>query len=439
MRATASLGVSQQPFPAKALFWAADMPPARGPVQMLQPAPRAIPRPPSMLFDLEMEELAAVPKLDSEAQQAVVAAHSIIGQSVASCEVVRDVERACQQVNAQGKSVCTQALAEALSQLGYSVAIRESLGGGSGGQCLRNLRHSFLCCMPEQRSHTHQPHTANISRSSGVIIVDPTFRDQFDIAHKTLRYSAVIDALPAVLVCNSSKIQTLVELLCAEMSLAFHSTGTVLPPWRYTKSMLSKWQPRQSVDLSLLPGRQSGKQHEQQLPYGGHPLPPMAAPAVVRSSLLFRNVRAVSEASGSDSSTSTCCLAGGKCQVSNCSTAAPDSSATSDVTSMACQSGSSGNQVLLASKHQQHNAQHHQQQRQGQPPPDGRSEQFRDFAMFPCQQAGFDAGVVPVSTATHQMLPVRRHVTFEPLRRVVGGFAASFGSGAQSAMLAAAQ
>jgi uncharacterized protein (TIGR01615 family) len=109
------------------------------------------------------------------------------------------------------------------------------------------LRH---CCLVLQRP---QPANATPSNSSSIsidsIIVDPTFRDQFAIAHPSARYAAVLDSLPAVYVGHAGRIPQLVELLCAEMSLAFHAAGIVLPPWRQTKSMLSKWQPRRSIEL----------------------------------------------------------------------------------------------------------------------------------------------------------------------------------------------
>ena len=35
-------------------------------------------------------------------------------------------------------------MAEALLALGHSVTVRTALGGGGGGECLRNLRHVFL-------------------------------------------------------------------------------------------------------------------------------------------------------------------------------------------------------------------------------------------------------------------------------------------------------
>jgi hypothetical protein len=94
---------------------------------------------------------------------------------------------------------------------------------------------------------------ADSSESHGpIIIVDPTFKDQFAITRPTPRYTAVLEALPAVFVCRIDQVRPVVELLCAEMSLAFHSTGIVLPPWRYAKSMLSKWLPRRgSLDVNV--------------------------------------------------------------------------------------------------------------------------------------------------------------------------------------------
>lgn len=286
-----------------------------------------------------------------------------------------------------------------------------------------------------QKSQVQQPYSIT-SSSGGAIFVDPTFRDQFDIAHKTPRYAAVLEALPAVFVCHSSRIQALVELLCAEMSLAFHSTGNVLPPWRYTKSMLSKWQPRQSIDLSVMPARAPAATSKEQLQPAGasQTLPPMAAPAVVRSSLLFRNVRAVSEASGSNSSGAISYPAAGQSRSGSsresCSTAISNSSATPGQYPMDCPSGSSGNQDLLAAQQEhQHHSHQDDQAAVGQAGDDSFSSLRRMMS---------DAAALPTSTAL-EMLPARRQLSYEPLRRVVGGFAASLGSGAHNFLLTLAQ
>lgn len=51
-----------------------------------------------------------------------------------------------------GKAPEADALAERLVQLGYSVTVRTALGGGGGCECLRNLRHVFLCVRMPVRS-----------------------------------------------------------------------------------------------------------------------------------------------------------------------------------------------------------------------------------------------------------------------------------------------
>lgn len=68
----------------------------------------------------------------------------------------------------------------------------------------------------------------------------PHFREQFEISHPTPRYSGLLSMLPSVLVASAEQITALVQLLCAEMSLAFEHHGLSLPPWRQSKSLLSK-------------------------------------------------------------------------------------------------------------------------------------------------------------------------------------------------------
>lgn len=46
--------------------------------------------------------------------------------------------------------------------------------------------------------------------------------------------------LPEVMVAPAARLEPLVTLLCSEMSLAFEQHGLSLPPWRQSKSLLSK-------------------------------------------------------------------------------------------------------------------------------------------------------------------------------------------------------
>ncbi len=55
--------------------------------------------------------------------------------------------------------------------------------------------------------------------------MDPKFREQFEIAHPSPRYAALLAAVPAWFVGAEERLIPLVELLCAEMCAAFRATG----------------------------------------------------------------------------------------------------------------------------------------------------------------------------------------------------------------------
>lgn len=136
-------------------------------------------------------------------------------------------------------------LVAAAQALGFTVRLRDCVGGGAGAQCLHNLRHSFLILSPSAHS------TSSRSAHREEIIIDPTFKESFIIAHPSARYTAALEALPPVFIGTLRTVQPLVELLCAEMALAFKEAGIVMPPWRSLRSMMTKWMPRRSLDLPL--------------------------------------------------------------------------------------------------------------------------------------------------------------------------------------------
>lgn len=73
------------------------------------------------------------------------------------------------------------------------------------------------------------------------LIVDPCFRDQFEMAKATPSYMRFMDALPQVLVSTEPQLRQLVKILCREMHEAFVMHGASIPPWRGKESLLSKW------------------------------------------------------------------------------------------------------------------------------------------------------------------------------------------------------
>lgn len=151
-------------------------------------------------------------------------------------------------------------LADTLRKLGYPVKLRTALGGGWGGSCLRNLRHSFLAVTLTGNSNSNNTaasapikNTAVAAASSSpcTVLVDPRFREQFEIAHPTPRYARILAEVPAELVAPPERLSQAVDLLCSEMAVAFAATGTPVPPWRQAAAMMSKWQPRRSEEVDV--------------------------------------------------------------------------------------------------------------------------------------------------------------------------------------------
>lgn len=147
-------------------------------------------------------------------------------------------------------------LANGLTQYGYDVAVTHKQGGGPGGQCLRNLRHTFLSitcprqhpnaasnansapcsltaagALAEAAATATLPSTGSLGGGSrvglaqpygttavqmpyhaGVIIVDPELREQFDVANPTSRYEALVGTLPRVYVGAEERLPLVVEV-----------------------------------------------------------------------------------------------------------------------------------------------------------------------------------------------------------------------------------
>lgn len=128
-------------------------------------------------------------------------------------------------------------LATKLANVGYMVTVRTAIGGGQA--CFRNLRHEFLS-------------VEGAGDCQGLeFVVDPEFKQHFEIPHPSPLYQEILSSLPQAFVGTPGKLAPLVQLLCAEMANSFDVRGLTLPPWRRSKSMLTKWLPVKSRDVCL--------------------------------------------------------------------------------------------------------------------------------------------------------------------------------------------
>jgi uncharacterized protein (TIGR01615 family) len=141
-------------------------------------------------------------------------------------EAVRRLKPACTTIMGVEYARLVKLLAEA----GFQVAVR-----WPEGEC-KCLNKSRKCL--EKLSHTFLTFTTP-SQEDGII--EPRLREQFEIAHPTPSYRALLEQLPAEFVGPASKLRTLVEAVSAAMAMAFKEMEMSLPPWRRLPATLSKW------------------------------------------------------------------------------------------------------------------------------------------------------------------------------------------------------
>lgn len=154
-------------------------------------------------------------------------------------QVLNVVNGAKEVAASRNEQLTCDSLAAVFDSLGYSVYVRNALGGGPGMECMENLSHRFLV--------VEVPNAENTTES---LIVDIDFRAQFELAQPTLLYQELMNNMDAEFIGSERFLRDAVQVLCDEMALAFKDQGQHPPPWRRMSSMLSKWCPRRSEDIA---------------------------------------------------------------------------------------------------------------------------------------------------------------------------------------------
>jgi len=101
---------------------------------------------------------------------------------------------------------------------------------GGGGDYLRTLRWIFI--------------EVDVPQTSSRIVVEPRFRESFDVAHPTPLLKKILNAIPEVFVGSTARLRTLVGVLSEHIRVSFHAQGIIVPPWRHEIAMTSKWFPQ---------------------------------------------------------------------------------------------------------------------------------------------------------------------------------------------------
>lgn len=117
-----------------------------------------------------------------------------------------------------------------LCKLGYEVVIRSRCGGGEGRACMRNVPHTYLVVKENNGS--------SLKRE---IIVETAFRSHFSIPWASKAYKEILEKIPEVFVGEKRMLEEVGLIMAREMAEMFTKMNRVIPPWRRTESILSKW------------------------------------------------------------------------------------------------------------------------------------------------------------------------------------------------------
>eukprot|EP01025_Chloroclados_australasicus_P031601 TRINITY_DN3194_c0_g1_i4.p2 TRINITY_DN3194_c0_g1~~TRINITY_DN3194_c0_g1_i4.p2 ORF type:complete len:491 (+),score=56.63 TRINITY_DN3194_c0_g1_i4:211-1473(+) len=123
-------------------------------------------------------------------------------------------------------------LMDLLRKIGYVVNLQETLQKNKQKGDATSVPHKFLIC------------TGHLQRPEGPkaeIVLDPCFRQQFNLANSTNSYQDLLKGVPEIFVGSKHRLAKVVRKLSDEMKVCFRDTGLPLPPWRSPRAMLAKW------------------------------------------------------------------------------------------------------------------------------------------------------------------------------------------------------
>jgi uncharacterized protein (TIGR01615 family) len=73
------------------------------------------------------------------------------------------------------------------------------------------------------------------------VVVEPSFRAEFEMARAGAEYRELVAALPAVFVGRAERLRGVVKAMCAAAKQCMKENNMHLGPWRKQKYMQSKW------------------------------------------------------------------------------------------------------------------------------------------------------------------------------------------------------
>jgi uncharacterized protein (TIGR01615 family) len=73
------------------------------------------------------------------------------------------------------------------------------------------------------------------------VVVELSFRAEFEVARASAEYRALVTALPEVYVGRADRLRAVVKVMCAAAKQCMKENNMHMGPWRKHKYMQSKW------------------------------------------------------------------------------------------------------------------------------------------------------------------------------------------------------
>lgn len=116
------------------------------------------------------------------------------------------------------------------------VRLRRGTGSSDPTKYLHTLRHSFIV----------------VQSAEGDLLVDPFFREQFELPVATPAYRAFLsNSVPEVFVGRCSDLDLLLGAISAAIASTCAHMGVPVPPWRSSSALRSKWVPPRFEDRPI--------------------------------------------------------------------------------------------------------------------------------------------------------------------------------------------
>uniref|UniRef100_A0A0E0DU08 Uncharacterized protein n=1 Tax=Oryza meridionalis TaxID=40149 RepID=A0A0E0DU08_9ORYZ len=166
--------------------------------------------------------------------------------SSAESRIQADAEEAMRQMRAAAAGAC-------------SCASRAAAAGGGGcrrctlrflAEWLRDAGYNSAICRskwprsPEIPSGEHSYVDVVAPTRSGKavrVVVEPSFRGEFEMARGCAGYRALVASLPEAFVGRAERLRCVVRVMCAAAKQCARESGMHMAPWRKQRYMEAKW------------------------------------------------------------------------------------------------------------------------------------------------------------------------------------------------------